>query len=325
MRVEVSQMLKWKADLSDYDAEIIVHIHFDLLYIAIRASKSNFAQERLSRDYLRSTSLRPSIAYSMLSLAQIKGSETVLDLCCGTCTIGIVLRHLERQCKKQQQEQELQQATGTSHKTGYNNLALLCGDLSAKVLAANAESKLSLAELGIDMLRFDYTNLPFKNESVDVIVSNLPFGIQCSSPQQNRKNYPLLFDEIYRILKRETGRAVLLTSEIALVYHCMRAHKRKLHIYWLTKLKMGGLRVYIICIQKTNKFENEIRREIEELQKQEEEEQDSDNEEAGSTPFDGIQDSAVAVAEGAEATRNANGGNNNKHAKKRKHKQQKKQ
>jgi len=57
----------------------------------------------------------------------------------------------------------------------------------------------------------DAIAIPLSNASIDVVLSDLPFGRQHGSPMANKILYPRILSEIARVLHRE-GRAVLLTG-----------------------------------------------------------------------------------------------------------------
>jgi 23S rRNA G2445 N2-methylase RlmL len=54
--------------------------------------------------------------------------------------------------------------------------------------------------------------MPYRSSSVDVIISDIPFGLQDKTTSVNEL-YPLMLREMYRIVK-EGSRVVLLTSQV---------------------------------------------------------------------------------------------------------------
>ncbi|KAJ8301080.1 hypothetical protein KUTeg_020067, partial [Tegillarca granosa] len=67
--------------------------------------------------------------------------------------------------------------------------------------------------LNIDCIRWDVCNLPFKDESVDVIATDLPFGVRMGSKKNNIQLYPGALQEMARVCRLKTGRACLITSD----------------------------------------------------------------------------------------------------------------
>ncbi|XP_023234421.1 THUMP domain-containing protein 3-like [Centruroides sculpturatus] len=65
----------------------------------------------------------------------------------------------------------------------------------------------------LDIFQWDACSLPLRNSSVDVFVTDLPFGKRMGSKFDNRKLYPSLLNEMARVCKNKNGRAVLLTQD----------------------------------------------------------------------------------------------------------------
>ncbi|ORC93571.1 putative THUMP domain-containing protein 3-like [Trypanosoma theileri] len=55
--------------------------------------------------------------------------------------------------------------------------------------------------LNAQAFHWDATRLPLRNNSVDCIISDLPFGRRCGSHKVNTKLYPMMIRESYRILR----------------------------------------------------------------------------------------------------------------------------
>ncbi len=194
------------ANLKDYQLEIFLYFFFDRIFVCFTVSDECLCLKHLNQNDLTGTSLRPSIAYSLISIANVQESEIVTDICCGTATIPIVLR------KK-----------ASVHSIGV--------DIEESQLEI-AKQKIGLALEPKDyptLVLGNFQQLPFRDKSIDVVISNLPFGIQIGSHSQNRTSYPLLFRELSRVLKWE-GRAILLTTETKLVTQCIKQLK---YVLWL--------------------------------------------------------------------------------------------
>jgi tRNA G10 N-methylase Trm11 len=83
----------------------------------------------------------------------------------------------------------------------------------------------------VSCFKWDSRHLPLRDSTIDIIISDIPFGMTCSSlllkPRitsafagqrhgshpANRKLYPLIFKEFRRVL-RLGGRVILLTTEV---------------------------------------------------------------------------------------------------------------
>ncbi|EEC19254.1 conserved hypothetical protein [Ixodes scapularis] len=100
----------------------------------------------------------------------------------------------------------------------------LCGDnhelavqrTSANLVALNDKRTASDEKTGnlpADLLRWDVNRLPLRNGSVDIFVTDLPFGKRMGSRPDNRTLYPKLLAELGRVVRPRTGKAVLLTQD----------------------------------------------------------------------------------------------------------------
>ena len=65
----------------------------------------------------------------------------------------------------------------------------------------------------IDVAYWDATRLPLRDQSVDIVISDLPFGKRLGNKIDNRSLYFNALRELARVTKIKTGRAVLLTHD----------------------------------------------------------------------------------------------------------------
>lgn len=65
----------------------------------------------------------------------------------------------------------------------------------------------------IDVAQWDATRLPLREQCVDIMVSDLPFGKRIGSKTDNRVLYFHTLLEMARVTRIKTGRAVLLTYD----------------------------------------------------------------------------------------------------------------
>jgi tRNA G10 N-methylase Trm11 len=76
---------------------------------------------------------------------------------------------------------------------------------------------------GIELHRWDSTELPLQDASVDRVICNPPFGKQLEKPENIPELYDAAVAEWDRVL-RPGGRAVLLVSEIDALKEAIRPH-----------------------------------------------------------------------------------------------------
>ncbi len=148
------------------------------------------------RDYKavhRPASLRPTVAAAMVRLADLRPGMFVLDPMCGVGTI--LAETLER--------------GKIAH---LKPLFLTGGDIELAAVRAAAPNLRSLGH--VHLHQWDARALPFPDDRIDRIISNLPFGKQLGTPETIGPLYRQSLREFDRVLKPR-GKAVLLVSEFA--------------------------------------------------------------------------------------------------------------
>lgn len=138
----------------------------------------------------RPGALRPTIAAAMVQVAALQADEVCVDPMCGT---GTLLREGRAQC-------DAARFGG--------------GDIDAEAV------DMARAGLGgVALEAWDARRLPLERHSVDCVLTNLPFGRQYGSTEDNRRLYGELLQHWSQKL-RPGGRMVLLTADAAaLEYH----------------------------------------------------------------------------------------------------------
>ncbi|KAK6751594.1 hypothetical protein RB195_003168 [Necator americanus] len=116
----------------------------------------------------------------------------------------------------------------------------------------NCEEQLLQIASEVAFLKCDAVELPFRESSVDAIVTDLPFGKKIGSIVDNRILYPRLLVEWERVVK-PSGRLVVMTHdkrswERALALHggCWRPVSHHM-------VNVGGLHVLCQCLVNTKK------------------------------------------------------------------------
>jgi 23S rRNA G2445 N2-methylase RlmL len=151
------------------------------------------------RDY-RAVSLpaalKPTIAAAMVQLTDPAPDDVFLDPMCGSGTI-LIERALAQRYR-----------------------LLLGGDRDPAAVEATLEN-IGPRYKPIEVRRWDAAHLPLESGSVSALATNLPFGKQIGSAEENRTLYPALLAEWVRVVQ-PGGRLVLLTSERALLRKSLR-------------------------------------------------------------------------------------------------------
>ncbi|KAF9948952.1 THUMP domain-containing protein 3 [Modicella reniformis] len=155
------------------------------------------------------TSLKIEIGYTLLALAGPQPGDVVIDLCSGVGTIPIVgavhypgSMFAGFEILPHNVDKAAENARGMLNKVQQER-ASISGALASTVHGAGAQPSLLLG---------DARAVCWRSGTVDVIVSDLPWGQRESSHHYNCKLYPRLTREVLRLL-RVGGRAVLVTGE----------------------------------------------------------------------------------------------------------------
>ncbi|XP_068220241.1 tRNA (guanine(6)-N2)-methyltransferase THUMP3-like [Palaemon carinicauda] len=225
----VNEMFGWPVDLSKFDLEILLYIDTEFVYVGVCLTKEPMFRRNLSN--FGPTNLRATTCYNMIRLAAPKPGEVVLDPMCGGATIPM------------------------EGSLTYCKAFHLGGDNFEQAAKRSRENINNLLKKGksmpIDVARWDATRLPLRNNSVDVVVSDLPFGKRLGNKVDNRVLYYRALLEMARVTKPETGRAVLLTQD----RNSMIKNIKRVPTLWksLTSrtVNIGGLTAMIFMLQRT--------------------------------------------------------------------------
>jgi len=170
----------------DADVEFWLWLSGSEALIGLRLSDASMRHRTYKREHLPA-SLRPTVAAAMGLLSRPSAEDRVLDPLCGAGTI-LIERGLLGAFEQ-----------------------LLGGDArreAVEMAKRNARS----ADVEITLHTWDARKLPLDDASVTRIITNLPFGKQIGSHEENRQLYRLLCESFGRVLTPD-GLLVTLTSE----------------------------------------------------------------------------------------------------------------
>uniref|UniRef100_A0A4X2JQ89 U6 snRNA (guanine-N(2))-methyltransferase THUMPD2 n=1 Tax=Vombatus ursinus TaxID=29139 RepID=A0A4X2JQ89_VOMUR len=171
----------WKADLRNPSLEIFIHLNDIYSVVGIPVFRLPLA----SRDYIKVAGLRSTIAWTIASLAEINVGAVVLDPMCG---LGTILLEAAKE---------------------WPNASYLGADVSDSQLLGACDNLKSAGLMDrIELFKFCVTELPLHSESVDVIISDVPFGKKFKLG----KDIKSILHEMERVLC-VGGTIVLLLSE----------------------------------------------------------------------------------------------------------------
>ena len=105
--------------------------------------------------------------------------------------------------------------------------------------------------LEIRKRRRNVNQLFLKDNSIDVLVSDLPFGKRSGSKADNKVLYPKILVSMARVVRPISGRAVLLTQD----KNSMLKSAPKFNKFWRIKKNMhcniGGLAALVFIMTRT--------------------------------------------------------------------------
>ncbi|GAQ80022.1 hypothetical protein KFL_000440230 [Klebsormidium nitens] len=264
----VGALLGWPVSMTHFDVELIATITDDEVLLSLSLLYSPRAKQNASatgppdaanemgreeeplqakahhqsrqlyshrpyRSDLVRTSLKPSTAYALCQLADIRPGHVVLDPLCGCGTIPL----------------EAADFYGPS-------IAAFAGELLEDAVA-KAGRNLAAGQQGgrpgpCDVIRWDATRLPWRDRTVDRVISDMPFGILCGSPKERNNVFPSVLKEIARVLVPGTGRAVLLCQGRKVRADLKRVPTRDFFLLEKTfSIDMEGILVDVHILQRT--------------------------------------------------------------------------
>ncbi|XP_065543601.1 tRNA (guanine(6)-N2)-methyltransferase THUMP3 [Lathamus discolor] len=233
----VQEHFQWKADMTNFDVEVLLNIHNNEVVVGIALTEESLHRRNIT--HFGPTTLRSTLAYGMLRLCDPQPTDIIIDPMCGTGAIPI---------------EGATEWPSCYHIAGDNNPQAVkrAANNICSLLKKN-ENKESNASPGIplDIIQWDICNLPLRTGSVDIVVSDMPFGKRIGSKKKNWDLYPACLMEMGRICTPGTGRAVLLTQD----KKCFaRALSRLGHIWRRAQtlwVNVGGLHASVYLLKRT--------------------------------------------------------------------------
>ncbi|KAM4654154.1 tRNA (guanine(6)-N(2))-methyltransferase THUMP3 isoform 1-T1 [Amazona ochrocephala] len=233
----VQEHFQWKADMTNFDVEVLLNIHNNEVIVGIALTEESLHRRNIT--HFGPTTLRSTLAYCMLRLCDPQPTDIIIDPMCGTGAIPI---------------EGAMEWPSCYHIAGDNNPQAVrrAANNMCSLLKKN-ENKESSASQGmpLDIIQWDICNLPLRTGSVDIIVSDMPFGKRIGSKKKNWDLYPACLMEAGRICTPGTGRAVLLTQD----KKCFaKALARLGHIWRRAQtlwVNVGGLHAAVYLLRRT--------------------------------------------------------------------------
>ncbi|TVR32781.1 MAG: methyltransferase domain-containing protein [Spirochaetaceae bacterium] len=180
-----------EVDLENFDVNVRIDIVDQRVLVGLQLNQS-----RLDRRYLRTyrprVSLRPAIAYAMLTLADLADdAATVVDPFCGSGTILLEAASIFPQARVLGFDHDREAVDGARHNSAQNAL-------QHRIAVQYADAR------GIHQL--------IEPRSVDAIVTNPPFGIRLARRTDFRSLYGRFLESAWQVLK-PAGKLVILVGK----------------------------------------------------------------------------------------------------------------
>ncbi|XP_075966802.1 tRNA (guanine(6)-N(2))-methyltransferase THUMP3 isoform X1 [Anarhichas minor] len=231
----VQEFFQWKADMTKFDIEVLLNIHNDEVVIGIALTEESLHRRNIS--HFGPTTLRSTLCYGMLRLCKPQASDIILDPMCGTGAIPL---------------EGAIEFNSSFYLAGDNNdMAVNRTVNNVCHIQRRRAEKGSASGLPIDTVQWDLCNLPIRTGSVDIVITDMPFGKRMGSRKNNWDLYPSCLREMARVCTPGTGKAVLLTQDkkcFTKAISRMGGLWRRLHTVWVN---VGGLHAGVYLLKRT--------------------------------------------------------------------------
>jgi len=228
----VHDMFNWTVSCKNYDLEFVINCDVVQVYCCITLTNKRLYHRTVTE--LGPCTLRPTIAAGLVLLAQPRPGDVILDPMCGGGTVSL------EGCQMGDQFHigaEIHDLAVSRCRENYSQLTQR-NSLPARPAA--------------DFLQWDCLLPCLRDNSVDVIVTDLPFGKRSGSKADNRVLYPAMLTAMARVVRPDTGRAVLLTQD----KNSMIKSIKKVEKYWRStkfiSTNVGGLTALIFLFSRTS-------------------------------------------------------------------------
>ena len=226
---EISEI---EADVQDWNLEFFVNMCKNSFWIGINLTPQALWKNRSYQGKeisLGRTSLKPSICYAMITLLGITNG-VILEPMVGS---GMIVMELL----------DMKSFRGVCY----------CGDNTTVAIQKTTQNikvvqNLSPGVTTCDVLQWDATDLPLKDNSVNGILTDLPFGKRIANESKVSFDYPKLMEEFFRVLSKK-GKLILLTSNVKLMNRIINKDRK-----WINqnqvRINHGGIECTIFVLAK---------------------------------------------------------------------------
>ena len=261
----------WNVDLTKFDIEVVLLIYDSMVAIGLslrpyklvgaKSFSSGALPPDISRPYIGGDALsglvrlRPSTAHILLNFANLQPGDVVLDPCAGIGTIPLEAELFsgKRSC------------VGLGGDLVLNHPTIAHAACSLLSAATTTSAALDGSATGVNFVSslatWDAAHLPIRTASIDVVVSDLPFGKQCLSASALTTLLPLVVSELARVLLPTSSTPTPSSSRMVLLCGSFESLLQAIHHtsqYWrypckaIIPVTIGGLNAWIIHIERND-------------------------------------------------------------------------
>ncbi len=214
---------RWTPVSDQADLEVWIQIFPKNTLIGLRLSDRTL-RHRTYKIASSSGSLRPTIAHAVAQLSNPEPGDIFLDPMCGDGTILIERAMAER----------------------YE--IILGGDIQEEAVR-NTLSNFGNRHKPREIRHWDARNLPFESSSVNKVATNLPWGRQFGTPDENETLYRDFLKEVDRVLSTG-GTAVFLTVAWKLFKSALKSSSSLILTEQVQNIVVLGHRADIFVLRK---------------------------------------------------------------------------
>lgn len=232
----VQEFFQWKADMTRFDVEVLLNIHNNEVVVGIALTEESLHRRNIT--HFGPTTLRSTLAYGMLRLCKPQMSDVIIDPMCGTGAIPV--------------EGSIEWQDSYFVAGDNNDMAVSRTLNNVNHIQKRNQDSGCVPGLSVDTIQWDVSHLPMRTSSVDIIVTDMPFGKRMGSRKKNWDLYPSCLREMARVCRPGTGKAVLLTQDkkcFSKALSRMGGLWRKVHTVWVN---VGGLHAGVFLLKRTS-------------------------------------------------------------------------
>ncbi len=218
---------KKKVDLKGYEVNVICNVFGKRCYVGVQLTRESL-HKRFKRPFNHPAAIKAPLAFAMLTMAEIKEGDSLLDPFCGGATIPI----------------EAAQVWG-------GKIRIYASDCNEEYLEGARKNSVA-AGVG-DLITFtkaDARKLEsyFEEKSFDKIVTNPPYGVKMAKDRDVKPLYQQFLLSAEKVLK-DDGRIVLITLRAG-SFRVILARTKKFHVFHERVVESGGLYPHVFILER---------------------------------------------------------------------------